>query len=446
MASQPSSPTASLPAAVPGPTDVAGPSTGATAARPLFAPSAASPEAENPYAAWTEAALQAVTPEEVDRLYRRMLELGLTERLGTELQRIGPAAILSTKDPVVAVVLRTLAAFATLSRGQVEAADLILALPGEATTPELKLLDLSGRLYRACTDAERDPERVAAAMQELTSALSPVLDLDGELPRLARGYAGLTLGEVLLRLGDVGAARYQLEVVADEANMPPAVVVIARMLLAGIEQAVGRTDLSIGHCQVALHRATALGPTAAAQQGSPAGATQAAGSDEERLLRAILIGLLLSENRRFGIAMLADVTAGRYGPPPTGQGTVARLLGLLQLISDGPLSVNAQNELANELRWLHHRHPSAGWALLITCLLSGSLSGAGDACESYRILIQAAADLRVRYMDGIADLCDRQLSVLRNQLGPDAFEKLLDEAQRRREALRLFRRDSRPGF
>ena len=45
-----------------------------------------------------------------------------------------------------------------------------------------------------------------------------------------RGCAGLALSEVLLRIGDVGAARNQLELVADEPEMPPGVAIIAHFL------------------------------------------------------------------------------------------------------------------------------------------------------------------------------------------------------------------------
>ena len=42
-------------------------------------------------------------------------------------------------------------------------------------------------------------------------------------------------------------------------------------------------------------------------------------------------------------------------------------------------------------------------------------------------------------MDGVADLCDRQIAVLRHQLGMDGFEQLIAEAQRRRHELRIRR-------
>jgi hypothetical protein len=44
-------------------------------------------------------------------------------------------------------------------------------------------------------------------------------------------------------------------------------------------------------------------------------------------------------------------------------------------------------------------------------------------------------------LDGVADLCDRQISTLRTQLGLDRFESLLGEAQRRRKTLLALQRE-----
>ncbi len=365
-----------------------------------------------------------------EQLFERLREHGLTEALAEELSTLGTLAVSEAREPEKSVGMRTLLTFAALSRGDFELADRVLGLPGEPNTPELRLLDLAARLYRICVGTERDPTQPMAAMNALTEALVPVINLATPEARMARGYAGLTLSEALLRVGDVGAARQQLESVADEPGMPPSIAVVAGMLLGGIEQAVGRNDLALGHIQVALHRAGQLGATAA---------------EEERLLRMVLVGLLMFDSRRYGLAMLDDITAGKYGPPPTGNGTVARLYRMLAIIAqEPPLSLAARAELREQLRWLQGRHNSAGWSLLFTSLMAGALAGSGDTCESYGLLVEAAADLRCRYMDGVADLCDRQITTLRHELGPDAFEELLTEAQRRRQRLLMLLRES-PG-
>jgi hypothetical protein len=360
-----------------------------------------------------------------EELFERCREQGLTESQATELSALGTAAVLGVRAHEASIGMRTLVTFAVLGRGNFALADAVLGMPGDPNTPELKLLDLAARLYRACVGAEGDPAQPLAAMNRRTEALVPVIGLQTPEARLARGYAGLTLSEALLRIGDVGAARQQLESVADEPGMPPGIAVVAGVLLGAIEQGVGRNDLALGHIQVALHRASQLGAIA----------------DEERLLRMVLIGLLLADNRRYGLAMLDDIAASKYGPLPQGNGTVARLYRLLQLFAlPPPLAVTTRLALHEQLRWLQGRHNSAGWSLLLTSLAAGALGGGGDFCEAYSLLIEAAADLRCRYMDGVAELCDRQIAAIRQQLGPDAFDELLTEAQRRRRELRAVQR------
>jgi len=368
-------------------------------------------------------------------LFLRCRDLGLAEEQAAVLSQLDLHTLQQLEGHESQIAMRSLVAFAALGRGNVALADSALALPGEPKNPEQRLLDLSARLYRACVGAERDPGQPQQIMNALTEALAPVVEQRTPEAQLARGYAGLTLSEALLRLGDVGAARHQLESVADEPGMPAGITVIAGLLLGGIEQAVSRSDLALGHVQVALHRATQLGVD----------------SDEERLLRLILVALLLADSRRLGQAMLDDVRGGKYGPPPRGQGSVARLYHLLQLIAQTPTDSSPAVELEphvvllrrlaihNELRWLQGRHNSAGWSLLFTVLCAGALAGMGDACEAYGVLVEAAAELRCRYMDGVADLCDRQIAVLRHRLGTDAFEQLIAEAQRRRQELRIRR-------
>lgn len=402
-------------------------------------------------------------------LLLRCREQGLAEEQAADLAQVDPHAILQLEGQESRIASRAMVVFAALGRGNLDLADQALALdlPVDPQRPEQRLLDLSARLYRACVGAERDPSQPQAVMNALTEALLPVLQLQTAEARLARGYAGLTFSEALLRVGDVGAARQQLESVADEAGMPPGITVIAGMLLGGIEQAVGRSDLALGHIQLALHRATQLGVT----------------SDEERLLRLILVALLLADSKRLGLAMLDDVRSGKYGAAPSGHGTVARLYHLLSLIASsggdadvpspslgssasgspaaapggskppGTLAQPVQPgqpedphvvllrrlALNSELSWLQGRHNSAGWSLLLASMSAGALSGMGDQCGAYGVLVEAAADLRCRYMDGVADLCDRQIAMLRHQLGPDAFEGLIAEAQRRRHELRVRR-------
>lgn len=352
-----------------------------------------------------------------ERRFQLLKEQGLTEAHAEELSLLGAKAVMELQEHEDSIGMRTLVTFAALSRGDFGLADSVLSLPGEPNTPELKLLDLAARLYRACVGAERDPGHMLPVMNALTEALVPVMSIQTPEARLARGYAGLTLSEALLRVGDVGAARQQLEAVADEPGMAPGIAVVAGMLLGGIEQAVGRNDLALGHIQVALHRASQLGTTA----------------DEERLLRTVLVGLLMADSRRYGLAMLDDIAAGKYGSPPTGNGTVSRLYRLLTLIAqEPPFTLQTRSTMREQLRWLQGRHNSAGWSLLITSMVAGSLSGAGDICEAYGLLVETGAELRCRYMDGVADLCDRQIAALRHSLSPDALDELLNEAQRRR--------------
>lgn len=369
------------------------------------------------------------------RLFLRCRDLGLAEEQAAVLSQLDLHTVQQLEGHESRIAMRSLVAFAALGRGNLTLADSALALPGEPENPEQRLLDLSARLYRACVGAERDPAQPQQVMNALSEALLPVMDLRSTEAQLARGYAGLTLSEALLRIGDVGAARHQLESVADEPGMPAGIAVIAGMLLGGIEQSVSRSDLALGHVQVALHRATQLGVD----------------SDEERLLRLILVALLLADSRRLGQAMLDDVRGGKYGPPPQGHGAVARLYHVLQLIAQTPtapeqvaatephVALLRRMSVHNELRWLQGRHNSAGWSLLFTVLCAGALAGMGDTCEAYGILVEAAAELRCRYMDGVADLCDRQIAMLRHQLGMDAFEQLIAEAQRRRHELRVRR-------
>jgi hypothetical protein len=373
----------------------------------------------------------AVTDQQIDhsgveRLVERCLELGLTQELANQLAASGEPTAETERGAVAQLFWR----LSGLGRGP------RLGLGRESdyqptravVSAELRTLRLAVVLYDACTSGESFAPRLSALMQELSAELTLLNGVMTPAGRCARGYAGLCLGDALLRMGDVGAARSQLELVADEAHMPPAIAVIARLLLGAIEQACGRSDLALGHLQVALHRAAGLG-------------------QEEQLLRLILVGVLAADNRRYALAMLDDIAAGKYGQVPSGEGTVARLYQLLLLLGQGAArSLESLALMRAQLRWLQHRHGSAGWSLLLTGLTAGMLLGAEESCDAYDVLVQSAAELRCRYLDGVADLCDRQISTLRTQLGLERFESLLGEAQRRRKTLLALQREqSLPG-
>lgn len=319
-------------------------------------------------------------------------------------------------DPAVGV--RAFAAMAAMGRGDYDLADALLEGPIGSLSPEVSLLDSAARLYRACGDAERDPGRALTAMQELCEARRVLGALATPEAGTARGYAGLCMAEALLVVGDVGAARHQLEVVLEEAKSPHVTLTTVRFILGAIEQAVGRPDLAIMHLQAAVREAAA----------HPA---------EEQLAQLLLAEVLLSSDRRYGVALFEDFVAQTESAAgaPAGRGTVTRLYQLLKILSrDAPFSAGARMKIRDLLRGLQGRHYSAGWFLLFTGICAGALRAAGDPCESYSVLIHAAAMLRCRHMDGAASLCDRQIEALRSSLGEDQFEALLREARKRRQA------------
>ncbi|MBL8635670.1 MAG: hypothetical protein JNM40_20760 [Myxococcales bacterium] len=346
-----------------------------------------------------------------DALLARCRELGLTESTLRALRH----GQLSNAQRASATV-RSVLAFAALSRGDGDRADELLTSGKPVRSVEERRLWLAASLYRACwlPPSAAASDEIAQLTQALSN-VSTVTDVDQPvLSDLAQGCAALAFAEGLLRASDVGAARHQLELVANDDRQPRGLVVVARMLLSAIEVGVGRSDLALGHVQVALHASAGLG-------------------SEDRLLRLLLVGLLFAENRRLARAMLDDVIAGRYGAISSEQGTVAHLLRVLRLLAHHcPLTLEHTVELRRDLRWLLRRHASALWSLLIVSLLASALVSADETCEAYDVLVQSAAELRCRRMDGVADLLDRQLATLRGQLGPDGFEPLLREAQRRR--------------
>lgn len=346
-----------------------------------------------------------------DALLARCRELGLTESTLRALRH----GQLSNAQRASATV-RSVLAFAALSRGDGDRADELLTSGKPVRSVEERRLWLAASLYRACwlPPSAAASDEIAQLTQALSN-VSTVTDVDQPvLSDLAQGCAALAFAEGLLRASDVGAARHQLELVANDDRQPRGLVVVARMLLSAIEVGVGRSDLALGHVQVALHASAGLG-------------------SEDRLLRLLLVGLLFAENRRLARAMLDDVIAGRYGAISSEQGTVAHLLRVLRLLAHHcPLALEHTVELRRDLRWLLRRHASALWSLLIVSLLASALVSADETCEAYDVLVQSAAELRCRRMDGVADLLDRQLATLRGQLGPDGFEPLLREAQRRR--------------
>ncbi|HNN53619.1 MAG TPA: hypothetical protein PKO07_21485 [Pseudomonadota bacterium] len=344
-----------------------------------------------------------------DALLLACRDLGLSESLGRELRqhRFDDAQLGDVK-------IRSLLALAALSRGDVAMADDLLATGKPIRTIEERRLWLAASLYRTCWLNPPLPDEVASLTQALGNATSSDAVDAPEWSPMALGCATLAFAEGLLRMSDVGAARNQLEVVATGERLPRGLAVVARTLLASIEIGVGRSDLAIGHLQVALHASADLGA-------------------EDRFLRLLLIGLLLGENRRLALAMLDDLSSGRYEKIDPTLGTVGRLYSVLSAISYScPLSLAATIQLRRDLAWLLKRHASAAWCLLLLSIISGALVCSDETCEGYDILVQSAAELRCRYMDGVADLLDRQLATLRGQLGPDGFEPVVREAQRRR--------------
>jgi hypothetical protein len=130
------------------------------------------------------------SPEE--RLAQRCHEMGVTEAHAAELCALGVHAVQQLASPSSRICMRTLVTFAALGHGDLQLADSMLALPGEPESPELRLLDLSARLYRVCVESEQPSGQPLAAMNALTEALLPVLGVGSPLARLSRGYAGLT--------------------------------------------------------------------------------------------------------------------------------------------------------------------------------------------------------------------------------------------------------------
>lgn len=344
-----------------------------------------------------------------DALIVRCREQGPTEAIARGLR-----SARFSDEQLAEVSVRSLVALAALGRGDRVRAEQLLSAGRPVRSIEERRLWLAASFYCACWRQPTLTDEIAQLTQALGAASTVEAVEHAAWAPLAMGCAALAYAEGLLRVADVGAARNQLEIVANGEQLPRGLAVVARTLLASIEMGVGRSDLALGHLQVALHASAGLGP-------------------EDRLLRLLLIGLLFAENRRLARAMLDDVVAGRYGAFSTDLGTLARLYRLLGLIAyQCPLKLGTTVELRQDLAWLLGRHASAAWCLLIVSLVSGALVAADETCEAYDVLIQSAAELRVRHMDGVADLLDRQLATLRGQLGPDGFEPLLREAQRRR--------------
>ena len=264
-----------------------------------------------------------------DAFIARCREFGLTETTLRELRRA------QFSDEILAdVTARALLALAALSRGDTVRAERLLATGKPVRTIEEKRLWLAASLYLACWQPPQKNDEIAQLTQALGAASTVETIESPDLAKLAMGCAALAFAEGLLRVADVGAARNQLELVANDDQLPRGLAVVARTLLASMEIGVGRSDLALGHLQVALHASAGLGP-------------------EDRLLRLLLIGLLFAENRRLARAMLDDVVAGRYGAISTDQGTVARLYRLLvQIAYHCPLKLESTVEIRQDLRWL----------------------------------------------------------------------------------------------
>ena len=191
------------------------------------------------------------------------------------------------------------------------------------------------------------------------------------------------------------------------------ITVIAGLFLGGIEQAVSRPDLALGHVQVALHRATQLGVA----------------SDEERLLRLILVALLMADSRRLG-GDARRRARRQVWASPSGYGAVARLYHLLSLIAQTPdrsrgagrhqphVTLLRRFAIHAELRWLQGRHKQRRLVAALHCAVRPARWLAWAIPAGVQRYSLRAAELRCRYMDGVAELCDRQIALLRHQLGP----------------------------
>lgn len=368
----------------------------------------------------------ATAPEDGPEHWLRQCWIeGVTAAWGTQLSALGARAVGEGSDADIRAGMQAFTALAALGRGDYDLADEVLAPPAASSSPSVRLLDSAARLYRACGDAERDPQRAVVAMNALNDARRAASADDSPEARTARGYAGLALGEALLMVGDVGAARHQLGLVIEEGQAPPVLLTWVRCILGGLEQAVGRADLALEHLQAAVRGSTGL-------------------AAEGHLTRLLLCGVMLGNDVRYGLALFEEFTTQRReAGAPRGHGAVARLYQLLATLitampgSDGsqgtPLGLPQRALVRDLLRTLQARHYSAGWFLLLTGLCSGGLRAAGDHCEAYSVLVHAGATLRCRRMDGAAELCDRQIDAMRAQLGVDAFEALLTEARHRRQ-------------
>lgn len=355
---------------------------------------------------------------------RRCWSDGVT---ATFVARVRGTALARAAAEEDAAGLRAFSAMAAMGHGDYGLADELLGAgasqPGEPPlSAPVALVDAAARLYRACGEAEQDPERAVKAMQALHQADHALASAeDGDTPEAAtaRGYAGLSLAEALLMVGDIGAARHHLELaVCDERDPRPPMVLrcTARCILGGIELAVGRGDLAVAHLQKAVRDAAGF-------------------RQEEQTARLLLVGAMLIENHRYGEALLRELMAQHHldADIARGHGTLSHLHRLLEVLSKGaPFSLPKRVELRELLRFLQGRHYSAGWFLLLTSLAAGGLGSAGDASEAYNTLVHAAATLRCRRMEGAADLCDRQVDALRVRLGEERFEEVLTEARERR--------------
>ena len=207
---------------------------------------------------------------------------------------------------------------------------------------------------------------------------------------MALGCATLAFAEGLLRMSDVGAARNQLEVVATGNAC--------------------HADWLSSHARCSRRSRSALGEATWPS-------TLAGGAARERRLgrrgsvsAASLIGLLLGKivAWRWPCSTICRRALRKKDRPTLG--TVGRLYSVLSAISYScPLSLAATIQLRRDLAWLLKRHASAAWCLLLLSIISGALVCSDETCEGYDILVQSAAELRCRYMDGVADLLDRQL-------------------------------------
>lgn len=372
---------------------------------------------------------------------------------------------------------RSLLALAACSGGDLRTADELLAGTGSFRNLDEQRLWLAATFFCASQRTPLVPEELARLTQTLGKLLQEDDGVRSDWTEVASACATLAFADGLLRQSDVGAARNQLEV-ALERTLPWGLGATARLMLAAIELGVGRADLALGHVARAQHDCPAdspehtrlrlldIGLRLLADGPGPLGSpTRAQGvqtpspfldpetdlgltetpvvsarpnPQPDSLPDALPDSLILYERCRVAEQVLGELDQ-RSSPHGlrNGPGTLAHLHDLLLLLSqepNKPLQTKAALALRAHLTWLVRRHGASAFCLLVVSLVGAALLFRDETCEGYDLLLQQGAELRHRYMDGVADLVERQIVTLRGQLNPDDFEALIHEARRRRLA------------